>query len=186
MALRFQPIQNQFCVPMAGFLLWVSSLHRWQFYRPDLVHRFIDVFLKKVDYQLVEPLPSVFWWMASFLHDVYPWPELRLRITRRLLDIAGVAKEQEIVRTALDVLCKVGPVCHCIDKHFLAELVKIMTSDEALFSPRFFKASDMADIVLADDLSRLVAFRRHLSRAFLKPEMLSEVRHELLELLADD
>ena len=127
--------------------------------------------------------------MASLLHDVYPRPEFRLRIARRLLDIGGVAKEQEIVRTALDVLCKVELVGQCIDKHFLAELVKIMTSDEALFSPCFYKATDMADIVLADDLARLVAFRRHLARAFLKPEipeMLSEVRHELLELLADD
>ena len=111
---------------------------------------------------------------------------MRLRIARRLLDIAGVAKEQEIVRTALDVLCKVGPACQCIDKHFLAELVKIMTSDEALFSPCFYKALDMADIALADDLAHLVAFRRHLSRAFLKPETLSEVRHELLELVVDD
>ena len=68
--------------------------------------------------------------------------------------------------------------------HFLAEFVRIMTSDEALFSPCFFKVTDMADLVLADDLARLVAFRRHLSRAFLKLEMLSEVRHQLLELLA--
>ena len=59
-----------------------------------------------------------------------------------------------------------------------------MTSDEALFSRCVYKVKDTADLVLADDLARLVAFRRHLFRAFLKPEMLSEVRHELLELLA--
>ena len=177
MRLSLQRIQNPFCVPMAGFLLWVCNLHRWQFYQPDLVHHFIDVCLEDLDYQL----PSIFWWMASFLHDVYPWPELRLRIARRIMDIGGVAKEQEIVRTAL---CKVEPVYQCIDKHFLAEFVRIMTSDEALFSPCFYKATGMADVVLADDLARLVAFRRHLSRGFLKPEMLSEVRHDLLELLA--
>ena len=44
-----------------------------------------------------------------------------------------------------------------------------------------YKATDMADLFLAHDL---VAFKRHLCHAFLKPEMLSEVRHELLELLA--
>ena len=108
----------------------------------------------------------------------------RLRIARRMMDIAGVAKEQTIVREILNGLSKLAPVCQCIDRHFLAEFVRIMTSDEALFSPCFFKVIDMADLVLADDLARLVAFRRHLNRAFFKPEMLSEVRHELLELLA--
>ena len=101
-----------------------------------------------------------------------------------MLDIAKVAEEQEIVRTALHGLCQLEPACQCSDGHFLAEFVRIMTSDEALFNPCFFKVVDMADLFLADDLARLVAFRRHLSRAFLKPETLSEVRHELLELLA--
>ena len=73
---------------------------------------------------------------------------------------------------------------HRIDRHFLAELVRIMTSDTALFSPCFYRVADMADLVQADDLARLVVFRRHLRRAFFKPEMLPEVRHELLELLA--
>ena len=59
-----------------------------------------------------------------------------------------------------------------------------MTSDEAWFSPCFYREKDMADLVLADDIARLLSFRRHLHRAFLKPEMLSEVRRELLELLA--
>ena len=186
MALCLQPIRNPFCVPMAGFLHWVCNLHRWQFYQPDLVHHFIDVCLEDLDYQLDEPLASIFWWMASFLHNVYPWPELRLRIARRIMDIGGVAKEQEIVRTAVDVLCKIEPVYQCIDKHFLAEFVKIMTSDEALVSTCFYKAAGMADVVLADDLARLVAFRRHLCRGVSKPEMLSEVRHDLLELLVDD
>ena len=181
MPLCLQPIQDRFCVPMAGFLLWVCSLHRWQFYQPDLVHHFIDVCLEDLDYQA----DSIFWWMVSLLHNAYPWPELRLRIARRMMDIGGVAKEQEIVRKAL---CNVKPVYQCIDKHFLAEFVRMMFSDEALFSPFFDKAKDIADIVLADDLERLVAFRRHLSRGVSKPEMLSEmfseVRHELLELLA--
>ena len=120
------------------------------------------------------------------LHEVYPSPELRLRIARRMMDIAGVAKEQAIVvRTALNLLCQLEPVYQCIDRHFLAEFVRVMTSDEALFSRCFDRVvADMADIVLADDFARLVAFRRHLRRAFLKPEMLSEVRHELFELLA--
>ena len=167
-----------------GFLLWIYSLHRWQLYQPDLVHHFIDVCLECLGCQLGEPPARLFWWIAGLLHEVYPWPELRLRIARRMLDIARVAEEQEIVRTALNVLCQLEPVCQCIDRHFLAEFVRIVTSDEALFCPCFFKATGMADLVLADDLARLVAFRRHLSRAFLKPEMLSEVRHELLELLA--
>ena len=165
---------------VAGFVLWMYNLHRWHSYQPDLVHHFIDVCLEGLDYQLVE----TFWWIAGFLHEVYPSPELRLRIAHRMMDIAGVAKEQEIVRTALRGLCHLEPACQCIDRHFLAEFVRIMTSDEALFSPCFFKVVDMADLVLADDLARLVAFRRHLSRAFLKPETLSEVRHELFELLA--
>ena len=181
MVLCLQPIQNPFCVPMAGFVHWVCNLHRWQFYQPDLVHHFIDVCLEGLDYQHDDPPGNIFWWMASLLHDVYPWPELRLRIARRMMDIGGVAKEQDIVRTAL---CKVEPVYQCIEKHFLAEFVRIMTSDEALFMRCFHKATDLADIVLANDLARLVAFRRHLSRGVSKPEMLSEVRHELLELLA--
>ena len=143
----------------------------------------MDVCLEGLDYQLVEPRANIFWWMASLLHKVYPWPELRLRIARRMMDIGGVAKEQEIVRTALNVICQ-QPVHQCIDKHFLADFVKILTSDEALLSSCLSKAIDMADIVLADDLARLVAFRRHLSRALLKPELLSEVKHELLELLS--
>ena len=169
---------------VAGFVLWMYNLHRWQLYQPDLVHHFVDVCLEGLDYQLVEPPSSIFWWMASFLHEVYPSPELRLRIARRMMDIGGVAKEQEIVFTALKGLGHLEPACQCIHRHFLAEFVRIMTSDEALFSPCFFKVVDMADLVLADDLARLVAFRRHLSRAFLKPEMLSEVRQQLLELLA--
>ena len=168
MPLCLQPIQHPFCVPMAGFVLWVCSLHRWQSYQPDLVHHFIDVCLEDLDYQL----ESTFWWMASLLHNAYPSPELRWRIARRMMDIGGVAKEQEIVREAL---CNVEPVHQCIDKHFLAEFVRIMTSDEALFGPCFDKAKDIADIVLADDLARLVAFRRHLSSGVSKPEMLSEM-----------
>ena len=164
-----------------GFLLWIYNLHRWQLYRPDLVHHFIDVCLEDLDYQLAEPPASIFWWMAALLHEVYPWPELRLRIARRMMDIGGVAKEQEIVRAALNALCQLEPVYQCIDRHLLAEFVRIMTSDEAFC---FYRVADMADLVLADDLARLVAFRRHLRRAFCKPEMLSEVRHELLELLA--
>ena len=183
MALCLQPIQRV-CVPMAGFLLWIYKLHRWQLYQPDSVHHFIDVCLEGLDYQLVEPPTNIFWWMAVLLHEVYPSPELRLRIARRMMDIAGVAKEQEIVRRALKGLCELDPVCQCIDRRFLAEFVRITTSDEALLSPCLDKVIDMADLVLADDLARLVAFRRHLSRASLKPEMLSEVRHELFELLA--
>ena len=160
------------------------NLHRWRLYQPDLVHHFIDVCLEGLDYQFGEPPASIFWWMASFLHSVYPWPELRLRIARRMLDIAGVAKEQKIVRTILNGLSQLAPACQCIDRHFLAEFVRIMTSDEALLSPCFFKVIDMAELALADDLARLFAFRKHLSHAFLKPETLSEVRHELLELLA--
>ena len=179
MALCLQPIQNPFCVPVAGFLLWIHNLHRWQLYQPELVHHFIDVCLEDF-----EPPASIFWWLASFLHNAYPWPELRSRIFRRIMDIGGVAKEQKNVRKALDVLCGLQPVCQCLDRHFLAEFIRIVTSDEALFSRFIYKAKDMADLVLADDLARLVAFRRYLSRAFLKPEMLSEVRHELLELLA--
>ena len=154
-------------------------------YQPDLVHHFIDVCLEDLDldYQLVEPPGCIFWFLASWLHTAYPWPELRLRIARRMMDIGGVAKEQKIVRTALNVLCQLEPVCQCIDRHFLAEFIRIVTSDEALFSRCVCKVSDMADLVLADDLARLVAIRRYLSRAFLKPETLSEVRHELLELL---
>ena len=167
-----------------GFLVWMYNLHRWKLYQPDLVHHFIDVCLEGLDYQPGETPSEICWWLASFLHGVYPWPELRLRIARRMMDIAGVAKEQNIVRTILNGLSQLAPVCQCIDRHFLAEFVRIMTSDEALFSPCFFKVSDMADLVLADDLARLVAFRRHLRRAFIKPGMLSEVRHELLELLA--
>ena len=170
---------------VAGLVLWTNNLHGWQLYQPDLVHYFIDVCLEGLDYQLGELPASIFWFLASFLHSAYPWPELRLRIARRMLDIAGIAKEQEIVRTALHALCHLEPVCQCIDRHFLAEFVRIMTSDEALFSLCLFKVTDMADVVLADDLARLVAFRRHLSRAFFKPEMLSEVRHELLEMLAE-
>ena len=184
MALCLQPIQNPFCVPMAGFDLWIHNLHRWQLYQPDLVHHFIDVCLEGLDYQLGERPGCIFWWMAGLLHEVYPWPELRLRIAHRMIDVAGVAKEQNIVRTILNGLSELAPLCQCIDRHFLAEFVRIMTSDEELFCPCFFKVIDMADLVLADDLARLVAFRRHLSRVFFKPEMLSEVRHELLELLA--
>ena len=166
-----------------GFLLWIYNLHRWQLYQPDLVHHFIDVCLECLGCQLGEP-PRFFWWIAGLLHEVYPWPELRLRIARRMMDIAGVANEQEIVSEALEGICQLQPICQGIDMHFLAEFVRVITSDEALFSPCFFKATGMADLVLADDLARLVAFRKHLSRAFSKPEMLSEVRHELLELLA--
>ena len=184
MALCLQPIQRPLCVPMAGFLLWIYNLHRWQLYQPDLVHHFIDVCLEDVDYELVKPPASIFWWLASLLHNVYPRPELRLRIVRRMMDIAGVAKKKKNVRKALNVLCKLEPVYQCIDRHFLAEFVRIMTSDEALLSRCFYKITDMADFVLADDLACLVAFRRHLCRAFLKPDMLSEVRHELFELLA--
>ena len=185
MALCIQPIQT-LCVPMAGFLLWINNLHRWQLYQPDLVHHFVDVCLEDLDldYQLVEPPGCIFWWLASLLYTAYPWPELRLRIARRMMDIGGVAKEQEIVRTALDALCQLEPVCQCLDRDFFAEFVRIMTSDEALFNRCVYKVGDMADLVLADDLARLVAFRKHLNRAFLKPEVLSEVRHELLELLA--
>ena len=179
MVLCLQPIRR-LCLPMAGFVLWIYNLHRWRLYQPDLVDHFIDVCLEVLDYQLVEP----FWWIAGFLHEVYPSPELRLRIAHRMMDIAGVAKEQRIVCAILKGLSKLEPACRCIDRHFLAEFVRIMTSDEALLSPCFFKVVDMADLVLADDLARLVAFRRHLSRAFFKPETLSEVRHELLELLA--
>jgi len=167
-----------------GFLLWMYNLHRWQMYRPDLVHRFIRVCIDDLDYQLVKPTECTFWWIASFLYRVHPWPELRLRIARRMMDIGGVAKEQKVVRTALKELCQLEPVCQCIDRHFLAEFVSVVTSDQALFGPCFYKVSDMADIVLADDLALLVAFRKHLCRALLKPEMRSEVRHELLELLA--
>ena len=179
-------IPNPFCVPMAGFLLWIKNLHRWQLYQPDLVHHFIDVCLEGIDYQLGE-LPksnNIFWLTASLLHQLYPSPELRLRIARRMMDIAGVAKEQEIVRSALVALCELEPACQCSDRHFLAEFVRISTSDAALFSPCFYRVADMADLVLADDLARLVAFRRHLSRAFFQPETLSEARHKLLELLA--
>ena len=167
-----------------GFDLWIYNLHRWLLYQPDLVHHFIDVCLEVLDYQLGEPTANIFWWTATFLHRLYPWPELRMRIARRMLDIAGVAKEQKIVRPILNGLSQLAPACQCIDRHFLAEFVRIVTSDEALLSPCFYKVTEMADLVLADDLARLVAFRRHLSRAFLKPETLSEVRHELLELLA--
>ena len=184
MALCLQPLQNQFCVPVAGFLLWTHNLHRWRLYQPDLVHHFIDVCLEDLDYQLVEGPAGIFWWMQRFLHYVYPWPELRSRIARRMLDVAGVAKEQKIVRTILNGISRLMPVCRCIDRHFLAEFVRIVTSDKALLSHCCDKVTDMADLVLADDFARLVAFRRHLCRAFLKPEMLSEVRHELLELLA--
>ena len=183
MALCLQPIQR-LCVPMAGFIIWMYNLHRWQLYQPDLVHHFIDVCLEGLDYQPGEPPASIFWSTAELLYKVYPWPELRLRIARRMMDHARVAKEQNIVCTILNLLSELAPVCQCIDRHFLAEFVRIMTSDEALFSPCFFKVRDMADLVLADDLARLAAFRKHVSRAFLKPEMLSEVRHELLELLA--
>ena len=167
-----------------GFILWMYNLHRWRLYQPDLVHHFIDVCLEVLDYQLVEPPANVLSWMASLLHGLYPWPELRLRIARRMIDVAGVAKKRTIVRTAMIGICKLEPVCQCIDRHFLAEFVRIMTSDEALLSPCFHKATNMADFVLADDLACLVAFRRLLRRALLNPEMLSEVRHELLELLA--
>ena len=184
MALCLQPIQSPFCVPVAGFDLWIFNLHRWRLYQPDLVHHFIDVCLEGLDHQLGELPASSFWSTAELLHAVYPWPELRLRIARRMMDIAGVAKEQEIVGVILNGLSQLAPVCQCIDRHFLAEFVRIMTSDEALFSPCVFKVMDMADLVLADDLARLVAFRRHLSGAFLKPETLPEVRHELFELLA--
>ena len=183
MALCLQSIQNPFFVPVTGFFLWMCNLPRWQFYQPDLVYHFIDVCLEKLDYQLVEPSANIFWWLASLLHNVYPWPELRLRIARRMMHIGGVAKEQEIVCTALNVICQ-EPVHQCIDKKFLAEFVRIIISDEALLSSCFYKATDMADSVLTDDLARLVAFRRLLSRALLKPELLSEVRHELFELLA--
>ena len=101
-----------------------------------------------------------------------------------MMDIVGVAKEQEIVGRALAALCELEPACQCRDRHFLAEFVRISTSDAALFSPCFYRGTDMADLVLADDLARLVAFRRHLSRAFFQPETLSEARHKLLELLA--
>ena len=175
--------RNVYVFSVTGFLLWVCNLHRWQLYQPDLVHHFIDVCLEDLDYQLVEPPANIFWWLASLLHNVYPWPELRLRIARRMMDIGGVAKEQEIVRTALNVICQ-EHVHQCIDKHFLAEFVKNIISDEALFSSCFYKATDIADIVLTDDLARLVAFRGLLSRALLKPELLSEVRHGLFELLA--
>jgi len=184
MALCLQPIQNPFCVPVAGFDLWIYNLHRWNLYQPDLVHHFIDVCLEVLDYQLGERPANIFWSMASFLYKLYPWPELRLRIARRMLDIAKVAEDQEIVRTILNGLSQLAPVCQGIDRHFLAEFVRIVTSDKALLSPCFYKVLDMADLVLADDLARLVACRRHLSRAFLKPETLSEARHELLELLA--
>ena len=184
MALCLQPIQRPFCVTMAGFLLWMYNLHRWQMYRPDLVHHFFGVCIEGLDYELVEPTECTFWWMASFLYRVHPWPELRLRIARRMMEIGGVAKEQEIVHAALNTLCKLEPVCQCIDRHFLAEFVSVVTSDEALFGPCFYKVSDMADVVLTDDLARLVAFRKRLCRAFLQPETRSEVRHEMLELLA--
>ena len=177
-------IQNPFCVPMAGFIFWTNNLHRCQLYQPDLVRRFVDVCLEGLDYQLGELPAGIFWRMATLLHENYPSPELRLRIARRMLDIAKVAEDQESVRTILNGLSQLAPFCQCIDRHFLAEFVRIVTSDEALFCPYFFKVTDMADLVLADDLARLVAFRRHLRRAFYKPEMLSEVRHELLELLA--
>ena len=163
----------------AGFVLWVHNLHRWQLYQPELVHHFIDVCLEDL-----EPQGRIFWWMASFLYNVYPSPELRLRIARRITDIGGVVLEQTIVGKALQVLCNLHPVCQCLDRHFLAEFIRIMTSDEALFNRCFYRAIDMADLVLADDLARVIAFRRYLIRAFLKPETLSEVRHELLELLA--
>ena len=98
-----------------GFHLWIYNLHPWNLYQPDLVHHFIDVCLEVLDYQLGERPANIFWWMASFLHKLYPWPELRLRIARRMLDIAGVAKEQKIVRTILNGLSQLVPVCQCID-----------------------------------------------------------------------
>ena len=154
MALCLQPIQNPFCVPMAGFVLWMHNLHRWQLYQPALVHHFVDVCLEDL-----KPPASIFWWMASFLHCLYPCPELRLRIARRMMDIAGVAKEQKIVRKALNVFCGLKPVCQCLDRQFLAEFIRIVTSDEALFSLGVYKAKDMADFVLADDLARLFCFQ---------------------------
>ena len=184
MDLCLQPIQNPFCVPVAGFHLWVSNLHRWHSYQPDLVHHFIDVCLEVLDYQLGEPIGDIFWTTAELLYKAYPWPELRMRIARRMLDIAGVAEEQQIVLNILNELSQLALGCQCIDRHFLAEFVRIVTSDEALLSPCFYNVIDMADLVLADDLTRLVAFRRHLLRAFCKPERLSQVRHELIELLA--
>ena len=172
---------------VAGFFLWMYNLHRWQLYQPDLVHHFIDVCLEGLDYQPGEPPASIFWSTAELLYKLYPWPELRLRIARRMMDHACVSQEQGFVRTILKALSQLTPVCRCIDRHFLhflAEFVRIVTSDEALLSPCFFKVLDMADLVLADDLARLVAFRKHLLFAFSKPETLSEVRHEILELLA--
>ena len=171
---------------MAGFDLWIHNLHRWQLYQPDLVDHFIDVCLAGLDYQPGEPPASIFWRMAGLLHEVYPWPELRLRIVRRMMDHAGVAEEQKIVCAMLNGLSKLAPVCQCIDRHFLAEFVRVLTSDEALFKGlcSFKEVMDMADLVLANDLARLAAVRKRLSRAFLKPETLSEVRHELFELLA--
>ena len=171
-------------MPMAGFTIWICNLHRWRLYQPDLVHHFIDVCLEGLDYQPGEPPARIFWSTADLLYKLYPWPELRLRIARRMMDHAGVAKEQRIVRTISKGLGNLSLVCRCIDRHFLAEFVRIVTSDEALLSPCVFKVVDMADLVLADDLARLVAFRRQLSIAFFKPETLSEVRHKLLELLA--
>ena len=183
MALCLQPIQRPFCLPWQVLFSGCTTFTGGSCINLTW-YTIFDVCLEGLDYQLVEPPSTIFWWMASFLHEVYPSPELRLRIARRMMDIGGVAKEQEIVHTALKGLGHLEPACQCIHRHFLAEFVRIMTSDEALFSPCFFKVVDMADLVLADDLARLVAFRRHLSPAFLKPEMLSEVRQQLLELLA--
>ena len=55
MALCLQPIQNPFCVPVAGFLLWIHNLHRWQLYQPELVHHFILLMfvLKTLNHQQV-------------------------------------------------------------------------------------------------------------------------------------
>ena len=96
MALCLQPIQR-LCVSMAGFLLWIYNLHRWHSYQPDLVHQFFDVCLEGIDYQLGEPPESnrIFWWTTSLLHQVYPSPELRLRIARRMMDIAGMILEKK-------------------------------------------------------------------------------------------
>ena len=150
-----------------GFLLWIYNLHRWQLYQPVFVHHFIDVCLEDF-----EPPASIFWWMASFLHSVYPWPELRLRIARRITDIGGVCKGETNYSHGIE--CAL-PASACLS------MPRTGISWQSSFSRSFYKATDMADHVLADDLARLVAFKRHLCHAFLKPEMLSEVRHGLLE-----
>ena len=128
---------------------------------------------------------SIFWWMASLLHNFIRCLNCDCGSPVACWTLGALPRSKELFAQHWMCFASLSLVYQCIDRDFLAEFVRIMTSDEALLSKclrrnnRHGRRWSWQMI-----LHVLVAFRRHLCRAFLKPDMLSEIRHGMLELLA--